>query len=477
MQNRCVAIEIPTDQELRGTAALRRLVEAVVVGGDHDETDWVEWKSVLDLGDKPGCFHVARAVLGLANREPERAQVACGGLGYVIVGAEPGQLHGLATVDQAKLSQLVEPYLGGAEGPAWTPCYVTVEGGEVLVVTVEAPKPGDRMHTLRREYDKYRNGTIFVRKHGRTLIADASDIDALQRRLMARPIGRGDNLAVRVTGDVPLSWFLATSVRQTVADWTEPRVADLLSAAREVERRREEKKRERRAPLAEVSGAIGVAPFTGQQHAWLAAMAQPSVLSGFTVIDRRTLDEFEAEVNEWRETLSTAAMSGLWGRYVRAGHGVMTVEVENRGNRFFSDLEIEIHFRDEHAKGSDEKPEWIEYPPQPYEFGKTRARPEISGLLGAAAFVPPVVPNVNRIRRRILVEEGSVKVRWHVGDLRQLAIKSSDEIYLLVLERPPDGVLYGTWKATVRDVDGVLTGSVEVPVAEAPVEIRTVLDL
>ena len=41
--------------------------------------------------------------------------------------------------------------------------------------------------------------------------------------------------------------------------------------------------------------------------------------------------------------------------------------------------------------------------------------------------------------------------------------------------RPPDGILHGTWTATVRDIDGVLTGTVDVPVAAEPVDFAALL--
>jgi hypothetical protein len=55
----------------------------------------------------------------------------------------------------------------------------------VLVVTVEAPRAGDRIFTLRREFGRARDGTVFVRKGGRTIPADSGDLDALQDRLLA----------------------------------------------------------------------------------------------------------------------------------------------------------------------------------------------------------------------------------------------------------------------------------------------------
>ena len=69
---------------------LVRVVHAVVDADEHDEADWIEWKSDLDLSTKRGCFSVARTILGMANRAPASASLACEGLGYIVVGAEPG---------------------------------------------------------------------------------------------------------------------------------------------------------------------------------------------------------------------------------------------------------------------------------------------------------------------------------------------------------------------------------------------------
>jgi len=180
-----VAIQIDTGAPLRGVDDLRRLVEAVFAADDHDEADWIEWKSTLDMSTKDGAFAVARVVLGLANRLPDRASITCGGLGYVVVGAEPGRVSGVVSTDPASLDQLIEPYLGAMEGPRWSPVYLPVMNATVLVVTVEAPRAGDRIFPLRREFAGARGGTVFVRKNGRTIPADSGDLDALQDRLIA----------------------------------------------------------------------------------------------------------------------------------------------------------------------------------------------------------------------------------------------------------------------------------------------------
>ena len=46
-----------------------------------------------------------------------RAAVTCEGLGYVIVGAEPGSVTGVWSVDPTALDQIIEQYVGGSAGP------------------------------------------------------------------------------------------------------------------------------------------------------------------------------------------------------------------------------------------------------------------------------------------------------------------------------------------------------------------------
>jgi hypothetical protein len=91
---RSANLTIDTSTALRGTGALIGLVQAVVNADQHDESDAIEWKSTLDASTRDGCFHVPRAVLGLANREPGRSKLIFEGYGYVVVGAEPGRLAG-----------------------------------------------------------------------------------------------------------------------------------------------------------------------------------------------------------------------------------------------------------------------------------------------------------------------------------------------------------------------------------------------
>jgi hypothetical protein len=141
------------------------LVKAVhEASRDAQETNWLEWKSSLDLSTPAGRFAVAKAILGFANRSPDQALLACEGTAYMVVGVEPGGADGVPNFDHASLGQKIKTY---ADGPRWAPHYVGFAGVTVLVIVVEAPRAGDPIHALQKEYSSgnstFKAGTIFHR--------------------------------------------------------------------------------------------------------------------------------------------------------------------------------------------------------------------------------------------------------------------------------------------------------------------------
>lgn len=179
-----VALTISTDYDFRSPAELEQLVRAVLRADSNDENRWLEWKSSLDLTTKEAQFTIAKAVLGFANRPVEDALQFCKGTAYLVVGAEhDGTLHGVTPMDNAELGQKLKTYVGGAV--RWNASSITIDGKSVLVVIVEAPRPGDDFHTLQKDFDKHYAGTIFVRHAGRTERAGPDEIRLLQERLLA----------------------------------------------------------------------------------------------------------------------------------------------------------------------------------------------------------------------------------------------------------------------------------------------------
>lgn len=188
-----MALNLDSSRPLRTYEQLRGLVRAIYESDDPGAEDVaVEWKSSLELDKPSGAFHAARTILGLANRPVGISSQRFGGLGYLVVGVEPGNLTDMPRWDGEKLGPALERYIGG-DGPSWSHHNITFNQANVLVFTVEPPAAGDGIHTLRKEYSgdaggskrSAGEGTIFVRHGGRTDRASSADIANLQRRLLS----------------------------------------------------------------------------------------------------------------------------------------------------------------------------------------------------------------------------------------------------------------------------------------------------
>jgi outer membrane protein assembly factor BamB len=182
-----MSLKIDTSRAPHMYRGLHDLLRAVGQAAAEDETEWIEWKSSLDLGEKSTRATLARHIIGMANRRVEEAMRFAGGFGYVLVGIEPGNRCGVAPVDFANLRPGIEQYLG-PHGPRWTASYDTEDGPPVLIVIVDPPRDADPIYALQREFGKYRAGDIFVRKLGSTEKADPGDLDYLARRAVPRTL-------------------------------------------------------------------------------------------------------------------------------------------------------------------------------------------------------------------------------------------------------------------------------------------------
>jgi hypothetical protein len=176
-----MTLAIDVSSALRGPQRLVAFVDAVAAASPNDEADWGEWKSAIDLRQKEGQATIARHILGMANRSCADAQRYAAGCGYIVIGAEPRSVTGVAEVDPAVLDQGIQAYLG-SEGPAWGMSYVRCGAASVLVITVEPPVPGDRIRTLHQDFASYLAATVFVRRPGRTIQAQPGEIRALEDR-------------------------------------------------------------------------------------------------------------------------------------------------------------------------------------------------------------------------------------------------------------------------------------------------------
>lgn len=196
--------EIDTTRAMRTDDELRMLVEAIHGSRpEAQETNWLEWKNGLDLTKAAGKFAVSKAILGFANRSVEQAQLTFEGAAYMVVGVAPGAAVGVGAVDHADLGQAIKTYVNGTR---WTPFYIPFDGVTVLVIVIEAPRPGDPIHTLQKTYNdgaKYNAaaGTVFYRGTAQTEPAGTGEIDMLSKRLVQGAQRPELDLALGCTAD------------------------------------------------------------------------------------------------------------------------------------------------------------------------------------------------------------------------------------------------------------------------------------
>lgn len=193
------------------------LVEYIEATPELQETEWLEWKSSYDLATSVGRGSTARQIIGFANRTLDQARRWADGFAYLILGAEPGSLSGMPVHDSADLENWLRPFVG--DDILYDAHNVTAgDGVNALMITVDPPKDGDDIHSLQREFqDAYgksqRRGTIYVRKSGKTEVADHEDIKRLTAR--ARNTGTRLSLAVHATERVgaPTAAMLGAAAR------------------------------------------------------------------------------------------------------------------------------------------------------------------------------------------------------------------------------------------------------------------------
>lgn len=418
----------------------------------------------------------------MANRPVEIAARTFGGHGYLAVGVEPGNLAGIAMPDPSQWIERVEVYLKGESGPAWEWTIVPIDGKDVLVVTVDPPQHGDPPWPLRKELQPHRSGTLFVRKAGKTEPALAEDVDALAARQRAGA-SQLPQLVVDVVGDVPVPWIIGEEVEADVEAWVEQERDRRLSAARSIERERAESKRRIEAAEQARNGLAGSTSLGGHAK-WQIAAANMQAAARLGVVDqfpdepdKRTLEDYTTQLNEWAAVLGEPALNDLPRRYCDAGHGLVHLRVSNTSTQYLPGVEVRVHIAFEMARGLDEVPDGDNLPRPPRPFGKSKPNPLSQSLLGSLA--SPVIPNLGNFRapylRDTTIEDGSIKVTLDVGDLRPTAEYDGDDFYIFLPVRPADGLLHATWTATVQNRDGLIEGHLTIPVQDDPIDVGDLL--
>ncbi|WP_346622564.1 hypothetical protein [Blastococcus montanus] len=453
-----MALNIEVHEGLRRPADLVKLAEAVVAGKDEDEADWIEWKSALDLTTPEGAFSLARQILGSANRHPDHAARFMAGLGYVLVGVEPGSVEGVTLIDLARLDAALDKYLGNP-GPVWAGIFVEVQGKDVLVVTVESPRWGDRFYPLAKTFQSEKGkpgadaGTVFVRRQARTLPAGPGELQMLQDRLL-----RGQQPEQSL--DLDVEWPADPAVLTPLdlsADGINAWIFQRREAVLAIEPPPEEPLPEGTARMqAAMARAIRADPRSREQYE----------------------EEVEAHLQKCRKAVPQAILRKVLGQQLN----LMNLRVTNPTVRNLPDVELTLQIEGRVlAYDEGEDTEWsLPRPPKAHgtpDMSRlfSGLSPDVPGLASPLSRLLSSSPSVSLKGLRIDIDNGPpvTTVTLQLGDIRPHGVANATPFMLVVAEEPGSTVTLN-WSATSTRVDARREGELVVPVADhalAPLDL------
>ena len=428
-----MALSLDTSRPFRSLDELTKLVQAISTAPlEESEPDWLEWKREADLRDKRSPAVIAKFIAGFSNRDPVTAKRQAGGCAYLVIGAEPGSVHGVEPVDNAQLQDGISRFV--RTSVRWNPQYVQHEEKQVLVITVEPPESGDLIAAMLTDYQGHKPGTrvcregdVFVRRHGSTSLATQTDYDMLARRFAARA-EQASGIRVEPVG--PVTAVPVACGPDKIAAW----------------RQREER-------------------------ALLASLEKRTALPGLVAaLESRTPEEYRRAVAAYLDNSAPVLPNKARAEALIARDPAMQLILANTTERNFTAVQVEVTIDgDVWAFGSPEEaePEMPARPPAwgvPAGFGQmirgfdlpTSSAALVTGMYG------PFIDN-----------SGSTRIEFKEIDLRPKDKIELDPIYLVV-----DATLAGTtltihWKATSTSADGVSEGEFTVTVSS---EIVSPLD-
>lgn len=427
-----MTLHLDTSRAFRSPTSRRRLLEAVYKASPHDETQWLEWKSRVDLADKRWRFEVARHILGFANRDPARAARLAEGCAFILLGMEPGNVFGLKQHDPADVESWITPYTGETDGPQWDIHYHEFQGLTVLMVTIEPPTQGQKMFVLRRSFGSFQEGTVFVRRLGKTEQASASDMDLL--------IARGMMLRDKSL-DVTLDWW-DQQVEIIPLDLSE---TALMEGRQHLKRR------------------------LLQRVVWPPPLEE--LLEG-AVAGQHPSNKFVQEVDVYLDALSPSLGRYLHREMVSRQLNELTLGLVNQTDRNFSQVEVELRF---------DAKVWAYFESRdaaPREGFPTPPRPP--GLLGLSDQLATVsnIGFFDQSRARGSTENvNSTRILFPEVDLRPQYRRALLPVFIVADASLSGKAVAGEWWATSTGASGVATGQFTMAVSNATMHPATLLDL
>lgn len=402
------------------------LVAHAAATDDRIERYFLEVKSDIDLTSRSGRAKVAKFILGASNRDPAQAGRRFGGHAVMLLGIGGGATPGIAPFEAQDLARDVARWIG-VEGPSWD--FERIQTGEPQdVIAVIVDPPTRQIWTCRADGDGLADGDIYVRGDGNTRKATGDEVRAMLARATTPTAEIA--VAVSVAGEV-----LALTVDPSVlTDWAEARRHELLKQV---------------APRPAVGRANAIAAFSSLNFS----------------LDRRSPDEFRAQVDSWHQGIISDPAAGVVTAAGRLFAGVR-VRVKNQTRTYLRDLQIDLEFDGEvQATQWDARPKSHRtnlFPDPPIDWGEG-PRLAFPGLQHLSKLPLPRhgdrnVEIADRTPARLVLRMDSLRPE------EEFLSDDDDVVLVMLVDANPDRPVSGRWRMTAGDVNDVYDGEFTIPV-------------
>jgi hypothetical protein len=456
-----VTLNLDTSSSIRSLARQRELVQAIHNAPvSTQETDWLEWKGQVDIGEKRWQAELSRQVLGMANRDPAVATKWVGGCGLVVVGVSPGDLVGTVVYDTTEIEAWLTRYVGRApDAPQWAPAYVEVEGRRILILTIEPPVAGHAGWPCRKTYSPdpriedmrpVRDGALFVRHKANTEEATSADIDMLSRR------AAGGHR--RISG---ISLVLAPNC-----------LAVSLDAGEAVKNAWAEQERQALKPPTPASPPRVLMSET-TEASLLAATKMLAELgaqmdNAIFERDKRTPEEYQAEVDAYIAKAKKVLPRVIFRRAYQHKLGRIALSVCNETDDPIHKLQVGLVIPTKGVMAVSEEVDLpdVTLPKRPIILGRAgHSIFDALGGLGVANYGLLMSPAARAIGRGVSIDNiNGARLTFEAMDLYPQETAKLDEFYLLTSSNHVGATLTAEWTARAGDVSGVIRGAIEIQV-------------
>jgi Putative DNA-binding domain len=403
---------------LRRPSERLALVEYIAASPTLQENEHLEWKSGFDLSRRPDAGKVAKQLIGFGNRDPARAKRLTGGCAFVLLGVEAGELSGVPVWDSADIESWLSRFV--PSDLIYDVHYVSAGGKDILVLEVDPPRQGDSIFCLQASTGESNanlsEGTIYVRRGGKTEPANAAEIAMLTARARSG------------AGSAQLDLEVAVEAQELTALPREPLKESIRERWIDQERLR-----------------------------LLKPLPRNSVLP-ITVGETRTPAQFEEEVEiyfrEVRADWPTFALS----QHVKHGEPSLTLAVTNGTDENFEDVVVEVEV------------------PLPSSCVGTSPG-EVVEALSVGPLVEWAENPIAKIDRSIFgaapdaeissISDERTKVRFPPLHVYPQTSHALEELTLALAPEWAGSDLEIEWRIAAANTRGVITGSVAVTIPEA----------